>query len=212
MIDPQEWASLTINSSCGRISLSIQLDLEQSMTRLIELGVSVLVAFIIITLISFFSLRPILLQARSEVSVDWKELQTEVNKRNEALPGLVQAIRGFAIGHGELADKLLGSREVALHAVDPDKMMSAIEETDRYLIQVKQLTRSNPGINRYPPFIRYWKTVKAGTRSISFKRELYNRSVGLYNSLLESFPQNLITAAFGYVPLKSYPAVFATTD
>jgi len=183
-----------------------------SMTRIIELGVSVLGAFLIITLISFFSLRALLLQVRSEVRADWKELRSEVNTRNEALPGLVQAIRSFAIGHGELAKKLLGSREVASHAVDPDKMISAVEETDRYLIQVKQITRSNPGINQYPPFVRYWKPVKDSTLLISFKRELYNRNVRLYNSLLKSFPQNLVAAAFGFVPLKPYPAVIAAID
>jgi LemA protein len=183
-----------------------------SMTRLIELGVVVLGVFIIITLLSFLSLRPTLLKVRSEVRTDWMNFQTEVNNRNDALLGLVQAIRGFAIGHGELADKLLGSREVALHAVRPGKMISAVEETDRYLIQVKQLTQSNPGINQYPPFVRYWKTVKDSTRLISFKRELYNRNVHLYNSLLESFPQNLVAAAFGYVSLKSFPAVFSTLD
>jgi LemA protein len=183
-----------------------------SMTRIIELGVSVLGAFLIITLISFFSLRPILLQVRSEVRADWKELHAEVNTRNEALPGLVQAIRGFAIGHGELAKKILGSREVSLHAVDPDKIISAVEEMNRYLIQVKQITRSNPGISQYPPFVRYWTPVEESTRLISFKRELYNRNVRLYNSLLKSFPQNLVAAAFGFVPLKSYPARFAITD
>ena len=183
-----------------------------SMTRIIELAVSILGAFLVITLISFLSLRPLLLQVRSNVRADWKGLKTEVNTRNDALPGLVQAIRGYAIGQGELAEKLLGSREVALHAVHPDEMISAIEETDRYLVQVRQITRSNPGINQYPPFARYWKSVKDSTRLISFKRVLYNRDVRLYNSLLKSFPQNLVTAEFGFVPLKSYPAGFVTID
>lgn len=176
-----------------------------NVNRLIEIAACFLSAFIVISIISFVSLRPFLLDIREEVAADWKAFQDEAGKRSRALSGLAQAIRSYSVGREELADKLLGARLATSSSGDPDKLVAVVDETDRLLARVEHITQSGPDITVYPPFARYWEEIRDGTLRIGFKRELYNRNVAKYNGLLTLFPQNLVATAFGFVPLKSYP-------
>ena len=176
-----------------------------TVNRLIEIAACFLAAFIVISTISFAGLRPLLLEIREEVAADWKAFRSEAQERNRALSGLAQAIRSFSVGREELSDKLLGARQVVTSSGDPDKLVTAVDETDRLLALVEHITQSAPAITGYPPFERYWGQVRGGTIRICYKRELYNRGVRKYNSILKLFPQDLIAAAFGFVPLKAYP-------
>ena len=60
---------------------------------------------------------------------------------------------------------------------------------------------------QYPPFATQWKKVEKVSLRISRQRAQYNNTATSYNRLLGVFPQNLLVAAFGFVPLNIYNSV-----
>jgi hypothetical protein len=70
--------------------------------------------------------------------------------------------------------------------------------------------RSSPELLRHPLFATQLKNVQMLTRRINSFRQDYNRTARVYNNLLRVFPQNLVAAAFGFVPLRDYPRGKAT--
>jgi LemA protein len=183
-----------------------------SLSRIIEFCSAVLVAFLILSVISFLSMRPILTQARIETKAEWDGFTRVVKQRNDLLPGLLEGLKGFEAGHSRLAERLMGARSVALRAVDPDRIVAAVDDMDRTIEQIKKIVQADPRLARYPPFEQPWKPVLALSRRISAARSDYNKSVQLYNRLLTPFPQNMLTALFGFVPLKEYPAPFVVDE
>jgi len=175
--------------------------------RIVELGVTFVVAFLVLTVGSFLSLRPHLSEVRAEAASDWKEFRRSVEERNKALPGLAQALRGFEAGHGRLTDNLMATRAVLMHSNDPDGIVAAVEEMNRLLKRVQELALTLPKLNEYPPFAGHWAEVTRSTRRIQEKREVYNKTAKLYNRLLSPFPQSLLVALFGFVKLNDYPVV-----
>jgi len=172
--------------------------------RLIELCVCSILAFIAITLISFLSLRPVLMECRAEVLSEWEAFLHEVAERNKLLPGLIEAVRGFETGHGKLAAQLLEARAISTRSTDPDKIVSAVDGIEEALAQVEKLVKARPEMNRYPPFMAHWEKIVRGTLKVNLMRKAYNNSARLYNRLLRAFPQNVLAAAFGFVPINEY--------
>lgn len=173
--------------------------------RIIELCVCFILAFFVIALISFLSLRPMLHECRSEVLTEWEAFLREVAARNKLLPGLIEAVRGFETGHGKLAAELLEARAISTRSPDPDKIVAAVDTIEDALRQVEKLVRARPEMDRYPPFAAHWEQIVRSTLKVNVMRNTYNKSARLYNRLLRAFPQNVLTTAFGFVPINEYP-------
>lgn len=174
-------------------------------SRVIEFCFAVLVAFLILVVISFVSMRPILHEARIEAKAEWDAFGRAVKERNALLPGLLEAMKGFESGHGKLASSTLEARAISMRSSDPDRIVASVDDIDRNLGQIERVIQSKPELASYPPFAKQWKPVLRITRRIAAAKEGYNKSAQVYNRLLTPFPQNMLTALFGFVPLNAYP-------
>ncbi|MBI4962624.1 MAG: LemA family protein [Desulfomonile tiedjei] len=177
-----------------------------SLSRFIEFCFALLVAFLVLVFISFASLRPVLQQARSEAKAEWNQFLRAVAARNEAIPGLVEAIRGFEAGHGKLAEKILTARSISMRSNDPEAIVASVDQMDGFLGQIEKLAQANQDLSRYVPFDTNWKRTLQATYRVTYVRRCYNTNAACYNRLLIPFPQNLLTAVFGFLPLREYPA------
>lgn len=198
--------SLRVNSSLSQ-SASHSRDHFITGSRLIELSVSVLVAFLFIAIVSFFSVRPTLSQIRSEVQTNWQEFLLEMRNRNELLPGLIESIRGFDSGHGRLSEKLFQARSVANRSTDPSTIVSASDEIEELLTKIERLAAANSDLSRYSPFATHWERIAKASRRVVSARIVYNSSSRLYNQMLATFPHNLLASIAGFSPVISYPMV-----
>jgi LemA protein len=175
-------------------------------SRIIEFCFSFLVSFLVLSLISFLTLRPVLKEVRVEARAEWDGFSRAVKERSELLPGLMEAVKGFESGHTKLIEHLLEARSISMRSSDPAAFIAAVDDIERSLVQIDNLVRTRPALDQYPPFSGYWKKVARLTQRIAYLRSNYNTSVKFHNRLLAPFPQNLLTAAFGFVPLYDYPS------
>jgi LemA protein len=199
-------SSSGINSSLRRHGVYDR-DRFMNVSRLIEFFVSVLVAFLVLATVAFFSVRPTLKDIRSEVQANWKDFLLEMRNRNELLPGLMESIRGFDSGHARLSEKMFQARSIANRSSDPDTIVSASNEIEELLQKIEKLAVANPDLSRYSPFVAQWDQMARASRRVAFARLAYNSSSRLYNQLLATFPQNLLTSIAGFPSVNTYPAV-----
>jgi LemA protein len=177
------------------------------LSRIIEFCCSVLLAFLILVVISFLTMRPVLQDVRLEAVAEWDGFLRAVRDRNDALPGMVEALKGFQPGHAKLGEGLLEARSISSRSSDPSGIVAAVDETERLLIQIENLAAAKPALRQYPPFATQWKKITVTTQRVTTRRKNYNSAAKLYNQLLTPFPQNLLAAVFGFVPLETYPEV-----
>lgn len=181
-------------------------------SRLIEFSSCLLIAFLILATISFLTLRPVLKEVRFDARAEWDGFMRAVKERNDLLPGLVEGLKGFEQGHTKLAEDLLETRLICIRSTDPAGIVGSVDNIERYLTQIEHLARTRPGLEQYPPFAGHWRKVVRISSRISSTRTSYNINARLYNRLLSPFPQNLLTTAFGFVPLTDYPLPQSISD
>lgn len=181
-------------------------------SRIIEFCFSFLASFLVLSVISFLTFRPVLKEVRFEARADWDGFMRAVKERNELLPGLIESVKGFEPGHTKLAERLLEARSISTRTPDAAGIVAAVDDIERCLVQIDNLARSRPGLDQYPPFAGSWKRVLRLSQRISYFRSTYNSNVRFYNRLLTMFPQNLLTAVFGFVPLTDYPSPQTIAD
>ena len=180
--------------------------------KLIQVLIVFLVAFLTLVVASFLMLRPVLKEVRMEAKAEWAAYARVIPERNNLIPGLIESFKGFEPGHTKLAERLIQARSISMRSSDPDRVVAAVDEIDRVLEEVRKLSRSKPALAQYPPFEAQWTKVEKTSLRISRNRAQYNSTASSYNRLLGVFPQNLLAAAFGFVPLNIYPAIGLAGD
>jgi LemA protein len=180
--------------------------------KIVRFCVSFLLAFLALLIFSFLSLRPALKDMRVEISADWEGFVRESRERNRVLTGLIEAVRGFEPGQARLAAKMLEAQAVSTRSSDPHRIVAAVNEMEQYLTQIGKLARSRPEIDRYPPFAAHWSKVVEHTYRVDMFRRSCDAKTRAYNRLLTVFPQNILAAVFGFVPLNEYPMVRTVLD
>ena len=134
------------------------------------------------------TLRPALQETRAEARLEWDAFIRAMNERNDLLPGLVEAVKGFEPGHGRLAERSLAARSIAMRAGDPDNIVASVDDIERSLTQIGRLVHAQPDLGRYTPFAGPWEEVRMISRRVAEKRSAYNKTARLYNRLLTPFP------------------------
>ncbi|MGC8605523.1 MAG: LemA family protein, partial [Desulfomonilaceae bacterium] len=180
-------------------------DRSKTISRLIEFCCSVLVAFIMLSMLSFLTLRPTLKEIRSEAREQWQGMVTLAQEQNDQVQGIVEVLKGFGVIQNKWGEKILEERSILLRAADPETIISSIDETNHRLSKLSQIAKSSPELKNHSGFSSQWSRIIAINRELKLRRMNYNETVKMYNSLLTPFPQNMLATIFGFVPLHRYP-------
>lgn len=175
-------------------------------SRLIEFACTVLVAFLMLSIISFLTLRPALKEIRGEARTQWEGMVNLARDRNDQVQGIVEVLKGFGVIENKWGEKILEERSILLRAADPDSIISSIDETDQRMAKLRQIADSAPELKNHTGFSSQWARIIATDRELRLRRMNYNETAKMYNSLLNPFPQNMLATIFGFVPLHRYPA------
>ncbi|MDR3604780.1 MAG: LemA family protein [Syntrophaceae bacterium] len=183
---------------------------SKTMSRLIEFSCSVLVAFIMLSLVSFLTLRPTLKEIRGEARAQWEGMVNLARERNDQVQGVVEVLKGFGVIQNKWGEKILEERSILLRAADPDTIISSINETDQRLAKLGQIADSSEKLKNHFGFANQWSRIVATNRELRLRRMNYNETAKMYNSLLTPFPQNMLATIFGFVPLNRYPSDYVS--
>ncbi len=205
-VDPDIRLAISERVDDRLICFSIQR--SKTICRLIEFSCSVLVAFIMLSLISFLSLRPTLMEIRGEARAQWDEMVDLARERNDIVQGIVEVLKGFGVIQNKWGEKILEERSILLRAADPDTIISSIDEINQRLAKLGQIADSSQELKNHPGFVNQWSRIAAKNRELRLKRMNYNETAKMYNSLLTPFPQNMLATIFGFVPLSRYPSTY----
>lgn len=181
-------------------------------TRIVEVLIAFLAAFVLLTTVSFIAIRPTIESVRMEARANWDSFARAVAERNNLIPSVGESFRSFEPSQAKLAGRLMEARAVCMRSAEPAQIVAAVDETERLLGQIGRLAQSKPALEQFLPFTTQWKKIQSLSQRIGLLRAQYNTSANSYNRLLTIFPQNLLAAAFGFTPLNDYPALPSTTD
>lgn len=128
-------------------------------------------------------------------------------ERNDLVPGMVETLKGVGIIQSRLGEKMLEERSILSKVTDPEMVLRSIEQTDQWLAKISQLTESSEELKNNALYQRQWSKITSLNRELKLRRAGYNETAKHYNSLLNSFPQNMIAAIFGFVPLNRFQSI-----
>lgn len=138
---------------------------------------------------------------RNYVANSWANIDTELKRRHDLIPSLVEAVKGYAAHERATLERVIELRNrcaanrgpVAAHSADEKSLVAALQEL---LVVVEGYPQLKADGN-----FRTLQTELINTEDrIQAARRFYNGNVRDFRNRCETFPSNLVARAFGFQP------------
>jgi len=170
--------------------------MQQPNAPLIIIGVAVL-----IFLIWFIATYNILVRLRNLCRESWSGIDTELKRRYDLIPNLVETVKGYATHEREALQRVIEARDRAVastgspasQARDENVLVGAL----RSLLAVVE---NYPDLKASANFMKLQEELVNTEDRIQAARRFYNANVRDYNTRTEVIPSNIIAGFFRFKP------------
>ena len=118
-----------------------------------------------------------LVTLRNRVDNAWQNIDTQLQRRNDLIPNVVETVKGYAAHEQETLDAVTAARTAATSAVTPDEKMAADNVLTGALRQLLMVAEAYPDLKANTNFIQLQATLQETEDKISYARQCYNDCV-----------------------------------
>lgn len=161
------------------------------------------IAIIAIVLLYFISVYNGLIARRNQVREAWATVDTQLKRRYDLIPNLVETVRGAAKHESETLSAVTNARNAAMSANGPASA-DAQNKLTQTLKSLFAVAESYPDLKANQNFLELQRELTDTENKIQATRQFYNTVVMGLNTQIEQFPSNIVANMFGILPEKMF--------
>lgn len=140
-----------------------------------------------------------LVKGKNLVAEGWSGIDVQLKKRYDLIPNLVETVKGYAAHEKETFENVTRARTAAQQATTVEAHQAAENKLNNALMNLFAVAERYPDLKANTNFLDLQTALGQIEGDIEKARRYYNGTVREQNTLIESFPSNLIANAFGFV-------------
>ena len=123
------------------------------------------------------------------------DVDVHLKHRHSLIPGLVEAVRGYAGHESSVLAEVTKARAGALRAAGPDTRLEAETQVGQSINSLLAVVERYPDLQASAHFRELRRDLVDAENRITASRRFYNLAVDEFNATLRQFPGNLVGAA-----------------
>jgi LemA protein len=136
---------------------------------------------------------------RNVVKNAWANIDTELRRRYDLIPNLVETVRGYAAHEKETLENVTRARAMAVNATgSPAEQAAAEGPLVAALRQLLVVAEAYPDLKANQNFLQLQDELATTEGRLAQARQVYNDTVRGYNQRVQSFPSMIIAGMFGF--------------
>jgi LemA protein len=137
---------------------------------------------------------------RSRVRVDeaWAQIDTQLQRRHDLIPNLVETVKGYAAHERETFAEVTAARAKAISVQAPKELAEAENGLTQALGKLLAITENYPQLKADANFRQLQDELAHTENMVAGARGNYNASVRAFDELRQVFPSSLIASTFGF--------------
>jgi len=139
-----------------------------------------------------------LVNLRNTAQSSWSDIDVQLKKRYDLVPNLVETVKGYASHEKAVFEKVTEARSMATQASSPEEKARTENIFRDTLKSLFAVAEAYPELKANTNFIQLQSQLKELEDNIESARRYYNAVVRDLNTLIESFPSNVIASSFKF--------------
>lgn len=141
------------------------------------------------------------------VQVAWSQVENVYQRRADLIPNLVATVKGYTQHESETLENVVAARAKATQVtVDPSDLSeealkrfnAAQGELSNALGRLLMITENYPDLKASQQFSDLQAQLEGTENRITTERMKFNETAKSYNTLIRSFPDNILASMFGF--------------
>jgi LemA protein len=142
---------------------------------------------------------------RNRIQNAWSQIDVQLKRRYDLIPNLVETVKGYAKHEGEVFEKVTEARNAGISAHSPKEQGEAENQITGALKSLFAVAEAYPDLKANQNFMMLQEELSGTESKIAYSRQFYNDQVMAYNTLIQSFPSNMIASNFGFREHEYFP-------
>ena len=135
---------------------------------------------------------------RNAVRNAWSQIDVQLKRRHDLIPNLVETVKGYAGHEKETLENVTRARSQAVSAQGVGQQAQAEQQLTGALGRLMLVVEQYPDLKANQNFLALQEELTSTENKITFSRQLYNDSVMLFNTRIESVPAKIVAGMFHF--------------
>lgn len=142
--------------------------------------------------------------ARQKIKEALSDIDTQLKKRFDLIPNIVESVKGYAKHEKELFDNIAKYRAASIANGSVEEKAEASNMLSGALKTLFAVAENYPDLKANQNFLDLQQTLQQVESDIQNSRRYYNGAVREYNNGIVVFPANMIAGMFGFTAEKYF--------
>ena len=157
-------------------------------------GIGALAVIILLLILVFNGL----IITRNRVRNAWSQIDTQLQKRNDLIPNLIETVKGYAKHERETFAMVTQARTAMVNAKSTGDKAKASDLLTGALKSLFAVAEAYPDLKANQNFLQLQEELTGVEEKIAYARQFYNDSVLDYHNAIQTFPNSIIAGMFGF--------------
>jgi LemA protein len=158
----------------------------------------IIIAIPIVLIIYFIATYNGLVKLRRMVDNGWAQISSQLQRRYDLIPNLVETVKGYAAHEKEVFESVTQARSGLMGARNCAEQTEADNVLTGTLKTLFAVAEAYPELKANENFRELQLELTSTENKIAYARQFYNDQVMRYNTAIELFPKNIIAGMFGF--------------
>lgn len=180
------------------------MDIDTALFALLAIGI-----LIVIWIIAKYNQ---LVGLRNRIENAWSQIDVQLKRRADLIPNLVETVKGYAQHEQEVFENVTNARSAMLKAQSVRESAQAQNQMTDALKTLFAVAENYPELKANENFMMLQEELTGTASKIAYARQFYNDQVMAYNTLIQSFPVNIIANSFNFQEREYFPVDDASRE
>ena len=145
-----------------------------------------------------------LVRLHEQVPAAWSQVENVLQRRNDLIPNLVETVKGYAKHEQAVFGEIAKALQSFSRATTIQEKLSANDSITGLLSRILAVSVQYPNLKANENFNRLQDELAGTENRIAVERMRFNETVQSYNSLVKTFPTNLVARLGGFTLSEAY--------
>jgi LemA protein len=139
-----------------------------------------------------------LVRARVRIDEAWAQIDTQLQRRHDLIPNLVETVKGYAAHERATFEEVTAARAKAISVQGPADLAEAENQLTQALGRLLAISENYPQLKADANFRQLQEELAHTENMVAGSRGHYNASVRAYDEARKVFPTSVIASMFNF--------------
>lgn len=158
----------------------------------------IILGIVVVLILIIIGIYNNLVQLKMRVKNAWAQIDTQLKRRFDLIPNLVETVKGYKEYEQETLEKVISARNKYVAAGNVTDKAEANNMLNESLKSIFALAESYPDLKANQSFENLQMELSSTEDKIAYARQFYNDTVQMYNTAILTFPANAFAGMFNF--------------